>query len=59
MATIGFDPAFGARPVKRLLQRYVLNELSKKILSGTLETGKTIWVDLVDEELVFRNAKSA
>jgi ATP-dependent Clp protease ATP-binding subunit ClpB len=55
MATIGFDPAFGARPVKRLLQRYVLNELSKKILSGTLETGKTIWIDLVDEELIFRN----
>jgi len=55
IATVGFDPAYGARPVKRLLQRYVLNELSKKILANTLETGKTIWVDLVDEELVFRN----
>jgi len=55
IATAGFDPAYGARPVKRLLQRYVLNELSKKILANTLEPGKTIWVDLVDEELVFRN----
>jgi ATP-dependent Clp protease ATP-binding subunit ClpB len=55
IATVGFDPSYGARPVKRLLQRYVLNELSKKILANTLETGKTIWVDLVDEELVFRN----
>jgi ATP-dependent Clp protease ATP-binding subunit ClpB len=55
ISTVGFDPSYGARPVKRLLQRYVLNELSKKILANTLETGKTIWVDLVDEELVFRN----
>jgi ATP-dependent Clp protease ATP-binding subunit ClpB len=55
IATVGFDPAYGARPVKRLLQRYVLNELSKKILAGSLEPGKTIWVDLKDEELFFRN----
>jgi ATP-dependent Clp protease ATP-binding subunit ClpB len=55
IATVGFDPAYGARPVKRLLQRYVLNELSKKILANTLEPGKTIWVDLVGDELAFRN----
>ncbi len=55
IAAVGFDPAYGARPVKRLLQRYVLNELSKKLLSGTLEPCKEIWVDLKDEELIFRN----
>ena len=56
IATVGYDPAFGARPVKRLLQRYVLNELSRQILGGTVEQGRTIWVDLKEDELVFRNA---
>ncbi len=55
LADVGYDPQFGARPVKRLLQKYILNELSRKILSGTLEPGKTIWIDLRDEELIFRN----
>jgi ATP-dependent Clp protease ATP-binding subunit ClpB len=55
IATVGFDPAYGARPVKRLLQKYVLNELSKKILAGSLESGKVIWVDLKNDELFFRN----
>jgi ATP-dependent Clp protease ATP-binding subunit ClpB len=55
IATVGFDPAYGARPVKRLLQKYVLNELSKKILAGSLESGKIIWVDLKNDELFFRN----
>jgi ATP-dependent Clp protease ATP-binding subunit ClpB len=55
LADVGYDPQFGARPVKRLLQKYILNELSRKILTGTLEPGKTIWIDLLDEELVFRN----
>jgi ATP-dependent Clp protease ATP-binding subunit ClpB len=55
IATVGFDPAYGARPVKRLLQKYVLNELSKKILAGSLESGKAIWVDLKNDELFFRN----
>ncbi len=55
LATVGYDPLFGARPVKRLLQKYVLNELSKKILSGNLEQGKIIWIDVAEEELIFRN----
>lgn len=55
IAAVGFDPAYGARPVKRLLQKYVLNELSKKILAGSLEAGKKIWVDLKEDELIFRN----
>ncbi len=55
LADVGYDPQFGARPVKRLLQKYVLNELSRKLLSGALEPGKTIWIDLRDEELIFRN----
>ncbi len=55
LASVGYDPQLGARPVKRLIQKYILNELSKKILSGTLEQGKTVWVDVKDEELFFRN----
>ncbi len=55
LANVGYDPQYGARPVKRLLQKYVLNELSKKILKGGLEAGKTIWLDVEEEELVFRN----
>ncbi len=55
LASIGYDPQFGARPVKRLLQKYILNELSRKILSGELSQDKTVWVDVRDEELFFRN----
>lgn len=55
LATAGYDPQFGARPVKRILQRYVLNELSKKILSGDVNKEKPITVDVENSELVFRN----
>jgi ATP-dependent Clp protease ATP-binding subunit ClpB len=55
LSTVGYDPQFGARPVKRLLQKYVLNELSKKILSGEVEQDKPVWVDVKNEELFFRN----
>jgi len=55
LSSVGYDPHFGARPVKRLLQKYILNELSKKILSGNLEQGKTVWVDVKNDELFFRN----
>ncbi|VAW18108.1 ClpB protein [hydrothermal vent metagenome] len=51
----GYDPQYGARPVKRLLQKYILNELSKKILEGKVTKGKPIVVDVVDDELVFTN----
>lgn len=55
LAAMGYDPQFGARPVKRILQRNVLNELSKRILSGTVRKDKTIVVDVEDDALVFRN----
>ena len=51
----GFDPQFGARPVKRVLQREVLNKLSKEILSGRVKTDSIILLDEFDDTLVFRN----
>ena len=55
LATQGFDPQFGARPVKRVIQREVLNTLSKEILSGKISTDSIILLDAFDEGLVFRN----
>ncbi|TAF69410.1 MAG: ATP-dependent chaperone ClpB [Flavobacterium sp.] len=51
----GFDPQFGARPVKRVIQREVLNELSKEILSGKITADSIILIDAFDGKLVFRN----
>lgn len=51
----GYDPQFGARPVKRALQRLVLNELSKQIISGKVSMQKPVTVDLKGGELVFEN----
>ena len=51
----GFDPQYGARPVKRVLQREVLNKLSKEILSGRITTDSIILLDEFDDTLVFRN----
>ena len=51
----GFDPQFGARPVKRVVQREVLNKLSKEILAGKIHTDSIILLDEFNEELVFRN----
>ena len=56
LAKVGYDPQFGARPVKRLLQKNILNDLSKKILSGEVASDKPVWVDVREEELYFRNA---
>jgi ATP-dependent Clp protease ATP-binding subunit ClpB len=55
LAEKGFDPQFGARPVKRVIQRDVLNKLSKEILAGTIATESVILLDSFDGELVFRN----
>lgn len=55
LAEKGYDPQFGARPVKRVIQREVLNELSKEILAGTLKTDSIILIDAFDGKLVFRN----
>ena len=51
----GYDPQFGARPVKRVIQREVLNELSKEILSGKITADSIILIDAFDGKLVFRN----
>ena len=50
-----YDPQFGARPVKRVIQRDVLNQLSKEILSGTITTDSIVLIDAFDGKLVFRN----
>lgn len=55
LADKGYDPQFGARPVKRVIQRLVLNQLSKDILSGKVTTNSVILLDAFDGELVFRN----
>ncbi|MDX8340911.1 ATP-dependent chaperone ClpB [Draconibacterium sp. IB214405] len=55
LSTVGYDPHFGARPVKRVLQKYVLNELSKRILAGNVDKTKPIVIDFENEALVFRN----
>jgi len=56
IAQLGFDPQFGARPVKRVIQKLVLNELSKQLLAGTIQKEKEIVLDMFDKKLVFRNA---
>jgi len=55
LAKKGYDPQFGARPVKRVIQREVLNKLSKEILSGSIKTDSIILLDSFNNELVFRN----
>ena len=51
----GFDPQFGARPVKRVIQKYVLNELSKELLGGTVNKDRPIIIDSDGSGLVFKN----
>jgi ATP-dependent Clp protease ATP-binding subunit ClpB len=55
LAQLGFDPQFGARPVKRVIQKRVLNELSKQILAGKVEKNAHIVLDVFNNEFVFRN----
>jgi ATP-dependent Clp protease ATP-binding subunit ClpB len=60
LARLGFDPQFGARPLKRVMQREILNELSKQILSGKVHKDSVIFVDLKNEnEFVFENLEAA
>lgn len=54
IATTGYDPFFGARPVKRVIQRSVLNELSKALLAGTIDKSKNVVMDIFDGKIVFR-----
>jgi len=55
IANMGYDPEFGARPVKRAIQRYVLNDLSKQILAEAVKPDRPITVDAVNGLIVFRN----
>jgi len=59
LAKKGYDPDFGARPVKRVIQKEVMNELSKQILSGSITTDSIILLDSFDGQLVFRNQTSS
>ena len=55
LAEKGFDPQYGARPIKRTIQREVLNSLSKEILAGTIHAESIVMIDSFDDQLVFRN----
>ena len=55
LAEKGYDPQFGARPVKRLIQKEVLNNLSKELLAGKIKAESIVLLDSFDEQLVFRN----
>ncbi|MGB5275397.1 MAG: type VI secretion system ATPase TssH, partial [Flavobacteriaceae bacterium] len=55
LANKGYDPQYGARPIKRVIQRDVLNKLSKELLSGQIKADSIVLIDAFDDELVFRN----
>jgi ATP-dependent Clp protease ATP-binding subunit ClpB len=55
LAENGFDPQFGARPLKRLIQKEIVNKLSKQIIAGEVDRGKVVLVDVFDGVVVFRN----
>jgi ATP-dependent Clp protease ATP-binding subunit ClpB len=53
IAELGYDPQYGARPLKRVIQTIVLNELSKELLSGNIKENSTVSMDVIDEKVVF------
>ncbi|MDE6080915.1 MAG: type VI secretion system ATPase TssH, partial [Muribaculaceae bacterium] len=55
LAEEGYDPEFGARPVKRAIHRLVLNQLAKDMLAQKVDKEKPIVIDVKDDELIFRN----
>ena len=55
LAEIGYDPAMGARPVKRVIQRQILNEMSRQLLEGKIHSNETIIIDVIDGQFVFYN----
>ena len=54
LALTGYDPVYGARPLKRLIQREILNPLAMKLLDGSVQPGQTVEVDAEEGRLVFR-----
>ena len=59
LAENGYDPQFGARPLKRLIQKEIVNQLSKRILAGDIDKSKPVLVDVFDNTVVFRNENQA
>ena len=59
LADNGYDPQFGARPLKRLIQKAIINQLSKRILAGDIDKSKPVLVDVFDNTVVFRNETTA
>ncbi|MCR9082400.1 MAG: type VI secretion system ATPase TssH, partial [Cyclobacteriaceae bacterium] len=60
LGEVGFDPQFGARPLKRTMQRLILNELSKQILAGYIKNDSAVLVDLdADKQVYFKNVDAA
>ena len=55
LAEVGYDPAMGARPVKRVIQREILNEMSRQLLEGKIHSNETIIIDVIDNQFVFYN----
>ena len=55
IARVGYEPEFGARPIKRAIQNYILNDLSKKILAQEVDRQKPIIIDYANDNLIFRN----
>ena len=59
LAELGYDPQFGARPLKRVIQKRILNELSKSILAGKVDKDSKIKLDMFDKQFVFLNENDA
>ncbi|MFI5162459.1 MAG: ATP-dependent chaperone ClpB [Sphingobacteriales bacterium] len=59
LAQLGYDPQFGARPLKRVIQKKIMNELSKQILAGKIDKDSKIKLDMFDHQFVFLNPKEA
>jgi len=58
LAEVGYDPTYGARPLRRAIERYIENPLSTKLLRGEFKEGDTVTIDLKDDELTFNTKKA-
>ena len=57
LAKLGYDPQFGARPIKRVIQKEILNSLSRKLISAEIKNGDEILIDSFENSIVFRKEK--
>jgi len=58
LAKAGYDPSFGARPLRRALQKYIESPLSVSLLSGEFHTGDKVMVDIEEQKIVFRKGEA-